>query len=574
MQGRSNNQGILRNRPISFRAIQHRQPDRAFYLKEKIKKLQQTIFQGSIELYNLVAEKFSFSRGDINQLRKNILPIATSGIAFLLGEWITSQVSQTQTESAEYDFVYKFLLGSAIIAYSAAHRITDRHINSSLGFSTAVAAETLGITYLYMSTYRGSRMLLEGVMSDNYSLITSLAGSALAVPGGISYLARQYQERRVKKLYQQGAQRADTVVISSGLTPVANTYFIANHFLLSEIAMLSRLFQLGLISNNILNTNTRLEQLRNLPALIADVGPPTLKNLLSQKEKLEHDYTNNTSEQLVIKFDKKGKATLLKMKRHELRTGDLVSCDDNFDLNSSPVSGEIVKLAEETGQKFSVNLKAQNGEDLWVELKSDLNSKDEYNQVDLHAIHNGKQAAILTGTKINFYNNNHFFVRIKPEKERVLSNAHEKKPVINQIITDYKRKNVILAFAGSITMAALLRSEMDFPVVTMKLLFNLFQMLIPFSESFLREMVNRKLMKEINSVLMDKPMETVDALRIVDLCNALGGYYQDKFPRGVVIVSDKTGTLTTSKMNVLGFWTTDMSPDVQAILPKEEKDFL
>lgn len=575
MHGRSsNNQNTLRNTPISFRSVQHKQPDRTFYIKEKMRKIQRTFSTASKELYNFLEEKFSFGRGDFHQIRKNIIPIAASGVAFLIGEWVTNQMSQAQTESDEYDFVYKFLLGSAIIAYSAMNRITDRHINSLPCFSAAVAAETLGITYLYMSTYRGSRMLLEGQMSDNYSLITSLATSALAIPGGISYLAQQYQERRVKKLYQQGAQRSDTVVISSGLTPIANTYFIANHFLLSEISMLSRLFQLGLISNNILNTNTRLEQLRNLPALIADVGPPTIKKLSSQKEKLDHDYKNNTAEQLVIKFDKQGKAILSKVKRHQLRTGDLVSCDDNFDLGSSPVSGEIVKLADEPEQKFSVNLKAQNGEDVWIELKSNLNSKDEYKQVDLHAIHSGKQSAVLTGTKINFHNNNHFFVRIKPEKERVLNNTYEKKPIINQIITDYKRKNVIFAFVSSIAMAALLRSGIDFPVVTMKLLFNLFQMLIPFSESFLREMVNRKLIRELNQSLLDRPMETMDALRIVDLCNALGGYYQDKFPQGVVIVSDKTGTLTTSKMNVLGFWTTDMPPNVQDTLSKEEKDFL
>lgn len=56
----------------------------------------------------------------------------------------------------------------------------------------------------------------------------------------------------------------------------------------------------------------------------------------------------------------------------------------------------------------------------------------------------------------------------------------------------------------------------------------------------------------------------------MDLCNALGGYYRDRFPNGVAIISDKTGTLTTTKMDVLGLWTSDMAPDVQQVLKSKE----
>src|SRR3990167_370406 len=109
----------------------------------------------------------------------------------------------------------------------------------------------------------------------------------------------------------------------------------------------------------------------------------------------------------------------------------------------------------------------------------------------------------------------------------------------------------------------------NFPATAFRLLFNLSQMMIPFSETFLREMVNGRLMKDINRNLADTPMEIVDALRVVDFFNARTGYYHNRFPHGMAIVSDKTGTLTTAKMNVLGCWTQGMPAHVQAFLQEK-----
>jgi len=96
---------------------------------------------------------------------------------------------------------------------------------------------------------------------------------------------------------------------------------------------------------------------------------------------------------------------------------------------------------------------------------------------------------------------------------------------------------------------------------------------IPFSEAFLRETINSRLINKLNSKLGEQPLETIDALRVVDLCNALGGYYRDRFAKGVAIISDKTGTLTTTRMDVLGLWTDDMVSEVQETL-KEKEDLL
>src|SRR5688572_27828444 len=104
-------------------------------------------------------------------------------------------------------------------------------------------------------------------------------------------------------------------------------------------------------------------------------------------------------------------------------------------------------------------------------------------------------------------------------------------------------------------------------------MFNLFQMLIPFAETFLRDRVNTTLLNRLNLLLPGREMLIIDALRVVDFLNALSGYYQDRFSKGVAMISDKTGTLTTPAMNVYGFCTSDISGNVQQRL-KENKNCL
>lgn len=568
-----------RKRSVTFKSIQDKEPDRTFYLKDKARKLSNMVKSAAKDLYHSLSMTFSMDSLDFHNYKKIIWPMISSGAAFIIGEYLTTQMSRAYSENDDYDYVFKFLLGSAILGYCATQRITEKRLQSPAEISAAVASEVLAITYLYTSTFRGSQTLLKGTLSDNYSLIASLGTSSLLMPASISYIARKLQEKFVKKLYVQGAQRSDTAAISSGMTSVSNIYFQANHFLTSELLTSSRLFQLGLISDNILNAQRILQRFRNLPALIADAGPAAIKNLITQQEKLETDYKYNTATEKVLRFTKNG-AEFFQVPRYKLRNGDLVYCDKAFDLSSVPVSGELVALTrDEKGnftqnieqKKFSVNLKAHNGEDVWIELKSNAQFTSNYKQVDLHAIHDGKQAGVLAGDKLNLYGDENFFIQIKAEKEHILINNYEKKSVINQIITERKQKNILFSILVSIVMAGFLNRDItQLPAESLRLLFNLFQMMIPFSETFLREMVNSGLMKDINESLTKHPMETIDALRIVDLCNAISGYYQERFPKGVTIVSDKTGTLTTTKMNVLGFWTTEMKPDVQALVKEND----
>ncbi len=438
----------------------------------------------------------------------------------------------------------------------------------------------MAITYMYSSVFNGSSYLLGDKLSDEYSLIASLGASALIVPSGISYLTQKAQDLLVRRQYNKGAQRSDTAIISSGLTSISNLYFQINHFIASELMVSSRTFQLGLISHNIRYADRIVQKFRNLPALLTDLAPSTIKKMRLQQEKLDYDYEYNHKMHQVLRITEDG-TYFISVPRYQLRSGDLVYCDGSIDLDSVPVSGELVALKRDVKrnftqtveqQKFSVNLKAQNGEDVWIEHLTKPDFSSVYKKVDLYAVRDGKQAGVLVGDKLNLYGNDTIFIQVKPEKELLLSSNYEKRAVIDEIIAARKKTSVLHSILGSVIMAAFLRRDIiSMPGETLKLMFTLFQTMIPFSEAFLRETVNSRLMKKLNTNLRDQPLETIDALRVVDLCNALGGYYRDRFSKGVAIISDKTGTLTTTKMNVLGLWTADMAPEVQELLKEKEK---
>ncbi|KTD56815.1 calcium-transporting ATPase [Legionella santicrucis] len=567
------------NRALPLQLVQHIEPDRTFYLRSTIEGIGNFFSTRVKELYHTLAMTFSLDSMDWSSFKKYIWPTISSGAALLLGHYLTQYASEYQMGSPEYDFIFKFLFGAAILGYCALNRITDKKITSQAELSLAVASEVMAITYMYSSVFKGTTFLLNNTVSDEYSLIASLGTSALVVPSGISYLAQKAQELLVRFQYNQGAQRSDTALISGGLTPISNLYFQINHFIANELMVSSRTFQLGLISHNIRHADKIIQKFRNLPALLADLAPSTLKKMSVQQEKIEHDYEYNHKLHQVLRFTSNG-PMFVSIPRYQLRTGDLVYCDSSIDFACVPVSGELLALKrDEKGnfiqvleeKKFSVNLKAQNGEDIWIEHQTKPDFTSNYKKIDLYAVREGKQAGVLVGDRLNLYGNDNIFIQIKPEKELLLNSNYEKKAVINEIIADRKQRSVLYSILGSIIMAAFLQRDITLmPAETLKLMFTLFQTMIPFSEAFLRETVNSRLMNTLNNNLGDQPLETIDALRVVDLCNALGGYYRDRFPNGVVVISDKTGTLTTTRMDVLGLWTTDMAPNVQQMLKEKE----
>jgi hypothetical protein len=566
---------VDRSRVLAVRDVQGAVADRTYYIKYKAETMAHFISLRTQELYRAVVEAFSLDSMDWSSFKRYLWPTLSSGCALLVGDYLTRGASLYQTESEEYDFIYKFFLGSALLTYSIFHRITERQPRSTAEFSAAVASEVVAITYLYSSVFNGSNRMLRDVFTQDYALIASLGSSAILVPSGISYVAQSVQNQLVRREYSKGAQRSDTAVFSSGRTPIANLYLQVNRFLATELMVSSRLFQLGLIADNILYAERAVQKFRNFPALIADVAPSTIRTMRMQQEKIARDTAYNGTLHQVLRFTPKG-GQLIALPRYQLRTGDLVKCDVSIDYSSVPVSGELIALKrdaqgdylhEAEQRKFSVNLKAQNGEDKWIEYLSNSNFVSGYKKVDLYAVRDGKQAGVLAGDQLNLYGHDHFFIQILPEKELILSSNYEKKAVINQIIADRKQRSVAYSILASMISALIVQQGFSsFPTITLKLMFGLFQTMIPFSEAFLRETVNNRLMKELNSTLRDAPFETIDALRVVDLCNALSGYYSDRFPNGVAIISDKTGTLTTNHMDVLGLWTAMMPAHVQQIL--------
>ncbi len=565
---------------ITFRDIQNKIPDRTYYIKDKARRINSFFKQVTHDIYNALLMTFSFDQMDLRDFEKYARPILSSGLAILVGELVTNQMSSRLKGNDESAYIYKFYLGTAILLLGAgAHRITEHRFKSDPLFSATVACDVLSIWNLYSSVYRGSRIITKEYFSNNYSLIASLGMSGLIIPGSLSILVKKIQELVIKYQYKKGSQRSDTALFSSGLTSVSNAYFLVNYFLIEEMATLSRSFQAALISHNILYADKAVVQFRNFPALLADIGPPIIKKINSQFEKIQNDYEFNTAMERLLKFTDNGIGEDYYKPRYQLRNGELVFCDEKY-FPSMPVSGEIVAykldssgrlIKQLESKKFSVNLKAHNGEDIWIEQKTSHFLSSPYKKVDLHEIHSGRQHGVLVGTKLKGDTN--FLVHIKEETERTLTSNFEKKSIIDQIIAGHKRKNVLYSIGLSLITAGMLYPNLtEFPENSVRLLFNLYQMLIQFSETFLRECVNNKLLKEdINKNLLDFPMKTIDALRLVDFCNAASGYYSDKYPQGVAIVSDKTGTLTTSKMDVLDVWTADDKQRESQPLINEDK---
>ncbi len=571
------------SRALSVGLIQNEEPDRSYYISSTLENISHFIFSQTQQLYKAITIAFSMDSVDWSSFKRYAWPVVTSGIALVAGEFLTRGMSQYQTDSDEYDYVYKFIIGAAILSCSALHRVTDKRFESTAAFSTAVASEIVAITYMFSSVFTGTQRLTDERFSDDYSLIASIGTSAIFVPSGISYLTQELQKHLLKWQHNRGAQRSDTATISSGLTPVANFYFQLGHIMARELMPIPRLFQLGLIADNILYSQQPMKQFRNVPALLADLTPAIIRESLIQQAKIQRDYACNHKKYQVLKFTPSG-SHFVTIPGYQLRTGDLVFCNENIDLSSITISGELIALKrneqkqfidEFEQQKFSVNLKAQNGEDVWIEHCSKVEWSSPYKTVNLHLVRDGKQPGVMVDDKLNLFGADNFFIQIKPAEEFLSNNDIRKEAVINQVIAERKRKSVFHSLLASTALAVSTQRDMRLlPVEISRYSFNLCQAMIPFSENFLREMVNGQLLKKLNKNLSDKPFETIDALRIVDLCHALSGYYRDRFSQGVAIISDKTGTLTTNGMDVLGLWTKAMPADIQHLLKEKEGGLL
>lgn len=570
------------SRAISTHLIQDEHADPSYFIRNTAAGISHFFSSRVSELYKSLTLAFSMDAMDWRSFRKYAWPAVTSGFALLLGEYLTQAMGQYQTESDEYNYIYKFLLGAAVLSYSILNRTTETRFTTTTSFSVAVAAEVVGITYMYSSVFNGTQTLAGQYLSEDYTLIAGLGTSALAVPAALSYVAQKIQAQLIRRQYDKGNQGSYSALISSGLTPAGTLYFQLGRFIAQELMAIPRLFQLGLIADNILYANHVLKRFRNLPALLADLTPATIKKILLELKKIEHDYTFNHITHRVLRFTSAG-PQFSDVPRYLLRTGDLVLCDASIDLASVPLSGEIIALKrDEKGiptqipeqLKYSANLKAQNGEDVWIEYLSKPGFDSHYIKVDLHLMRDGKQSGVLSGDQLNLFGADNVFIQIKPAKELLLSNNYEKSSVINTVIAERKRSSVMYSILASAAMGAVLARDVTaLPAETLRLMFTLFQTMIPFSEAFLRDTVNGRLMKKLNRNLENTPLGTIDALRVVDLCNALSGYYKDRFSQGVAIVSDKTGTLTTNAMDVLGLWTQNMPAEVQS-LAKEDPDAL
>lgn len=551
---------------VTLRDIRDTDPDRLFYLTDKYQLACEFVSNSLASVYKTIQTLCTIQGMNFETFKKSIWPLLSSGVAFFVGHVATSRMT-TPTS-----LCFKLIIGTTILGISIAQRYTDQRTKSSAVF----AGEAVSIAYLHEVSFRLSRMALSTFLPSDYALITSLGVSGLGIPSLASRVAKQWQKRQVKRLMDKGAQRSDTATISSGMTCLASTYLQIGDALQREMKHLSRLFQVGLIAFNILDEKNILAQGKNAPALAVDVAFPIYDFVSDQQRRINKDYEFNTTKQKVLRFIN-GKAQDEDVARADLRIDDLVYCDEHFDLSSVPISGEVIALQQDEKKQFTpiqvvqeyfINLKAKNGEDLSYLRQTSTTSDPELKQVDLQGIRSGQQPGVLTASSLDLLGKTNFFIRVKVEKGKISTSDYKKEAVINDYIMQAKNASVKNAIAASVIFALLFDLN---PLATPKWMFKVFQMMIAFSESFARNKVNDILIKELNQHLPEKlALQTTDVLRIVDFYNAINGFYQDRFPQGVTIISDKTGTLTISGMDVLGCWTEDMDKNVQALFTNEK----
>jgi len=550
--------------PIALKDIHGKNPNRLFYITDKSRSISKYISNSMTSVYNTLQTIFSIQGMDFETFKKSAWPILSSGAAYVVGHYATTMMN---TETDEYDHWLKLMIGTMILGISISHRYTDHRVQSS----AAIASEALSIAYLHEASFRLTHLALTPYLSPDYALIASLGISGLGIPTLSSQIAKKWQKYAINRLNAKGAQRSDTAIISSGMTRLANTYLQIGDALQREMTHPSRLFQSGLIAFNILNENNPWSKGKNAPALVADVGFPIYEFLTEQQKRIKQDFTFNTTKQTVYRFND-GKAAQTKVANADLKTNDLVHCDESFDVTSAPISGELIALQTDdkeqftplqTEQDYTINLKAKNGEDVSYLRKTSQMVNYDLKQVDLQAIRSGQQPGVLTASKLDLFDKKNFFVRVKVENGKAHTNDYKKEAVINNYIMQSKNDSVKYAIMASVIFAIVFNRDL---YAASKWMFTVFQMMIAFSEGFARKKVNDILISELNQFLPENlNLSTIDALRIVDFCHAIHGFYKDRFPKGVVMISDKTGTLTKSGMEVLGCWTDDMNSEVQTL---------
>ncbi len=555
--------------PVTLKDIHGKNPNRLFFVTDKCRSASQFISSSMNSVYKTLQTLFSIQGMSFETFKQSAWPVLSSGLAYVVGHYATTIMN---TETDEYDHWLKLMIGTMILGMSMTHRYTERRLQSH----AAIASEAIAIVYLHEASFRLTRLALTPYISDVYALIASLGVSALGIPSLTSQAAKKWQKHAVKRLNAEGAQRSDTAAISSGMTRLMNTYLQVGDALQREMKHPSRLFQGGLIAFNILNENTPWTKGKNAPALALDVVFPIYEFLVEQQNRINQDFTFNTATQAVFRF-MNGKATQVNVARADLKIDDLVYCDERFDLTSTPISGELIALqTDEKGQftheqvmeEYTINLKAKNGEDVSYLRKTSVTPICDLKQVDLQAIRSGQQTGILTASKLDLFDKKNFFVRVKAEHGKTHTSDYKKEAIINDYIMQSKNNSVKHAIMASLLFAIVFDHDL---FTAPKWMFTVFQMMIAFSEAFARKKVNDVLIKELNQFLpKNLRLEITDVLRIIDFLYAIAGFYKDRFPGGAVMISDKTGTLTKSGMEVLGCWTDDMDSNVSALFADEK----
>ena len=518
----------------------------------------------------VIASIFYLNKLSTSHLRKSILPVFFAVMAYQLCETATAYLGFNLFGENAYDYVFKFMIGMAVCLKSCSYRFTDRVNVPSSSTTLTSSLDMLGIYYLYNAVFEGCLHL--GAMHSKdagQTLLAAVTMSLIAAPMALSCAVKRHHAKRTAQLKGAGAQRSDTTSHPAGKSQVMNWFLQLYAILSRELRDIGKIFQLGLIAFDILHQK-KLLKFKNVLSLLINLIPDLIKQLRAGHKKLVFDREHNTKNYSVLRDGK-----LVQVRGHELRSGDLVSCA-HLDLNNLPISGLVVVAPPGTPQEVAVNIKAYTGEDrnnLFTPLTTKQAKSNTLKAVNQTVIQKGTAPAVLVGSALDLKGNDqNCYIKILPQEQQA-QKSQERPCRTDAEIARFRNQLIFLAVTAALGSAALsvtaATTWTGFLVLALSRLFATTQMFIPLSEPFLRQAVN-------NHMLPNGSTSTQGLLRLADFFNQ--AFYQSK----PVIVSDKTGTLTTTDMLAKGVWLKGMGTvshwppgeiDSEAQQPKDQAKF-
>lgn len=481
------------------------------------------------------------------------LAAACAILSYSLGQWITTQAPDQNAVAKvlERAACAWALMQAHIMSYKAAS-------GGAEGVLTPLQQQNL----ISEETQRGLA-LLSGIMA------TGVVIPSLMLRGARLMSQHQSQREQAEGL---GTQRSAIAALPQGSTPEVSTALQTYDFFNQQLSNPTAVFQYGLVALNALrDQGSAMRKMRNVWLLAAVTLSDLSKHLARETVNLSEDARINAMTYTVVRDGQ----TIENVRRDALKVGDLVRLSDAVQTVHDEKSGEtrsrallsgyLMQRAGEDPLQPVISLVELNGESKPLILAPPRQEKTtaECKPLELGQVQN--TAAIFPGTLFLSLDNSgkevtpdQLYLQIAAAP--VSSQSHPEKTAFSTQQTAGLQARLI----GGVLAASLLATVALTPFSTeaegslaavayatglvdsFTQAFGQLQTLIPLTAPVMTSMINQTLTAELNAKLDGRPISVNNALLVADMFDFL--------KKGLVrIYSDKTGTVTETRMVMRGF---------------------